>query len=366
MKRSPVLPVLIALILCPGSPLVGQTRATGEKSDNPPPQMGAADRTWVELQARLTPPAPGGKATAGDAATRALARREQAARFLQAADEARAFVEKNPGHAKTPEARRLEAKNLLQAAMAGDNSREGEAATVLQTVRGDATLPAKARLEVVALADIVRLRPLARDRVKFLAAHEKSAHGLIAEFPGEPAAYEGLLRLAESHPEDAEAIRIAGDILKMPAPDGVKTAARQLLDRQALVGKSLPALADAALGKSNLISAAEGKGTILYTWASWSPGSIAAAKNLAKNASAGVRLVGINLDQDTAAAQALAKSEGLAGEQLYDGRGLESPLAQALKLGRVGEVYVASRQGELRSVSAQRGDLTAKLGAADR
>lgn len=123
-------------------------------------------------------------------------------------------------------------------------------------------------------------------------------------------------------------------------------------------------IARAALGADNVISATHGRGIILYAWATTSPGSIAAAKNLARTAAAGVRVIGVNLDQDVAAAQARALSEGLSDDQLYDARGVESPLAQALKFTRPGEVYVASPRGELSSVSASRGDLTAKRGAA--
>lgn len=338
------------------------------QANNLPPTLtpNAADQKWAELQSLLAPPAPGGQSRAQNPEAAALARRQQADRFLRAADKAKAFGEDNAAHPQAREAHRIEAKSLLQAAMAGDASREARARELVGEVRRDQNLPAKSRLELVALAEAVRIRPLAKNRTEFLAAHEQSARSLIVEFPTEAGGYEALLRLAESHPDDAEGIRIAREIATMPAPESVKVASRTLLERQALVGQSLPDIARTALGEDNVISLARGRGIILYAWATISPGSMAAGKNLAKTAPAGLLVIGLNLDENVSAAQGRAQSEGLPGEQIYDPRGFESPLAQALKITRPGEVYVASAQGTLRSVSASRGDLAAKLGAAVR
>lgn len=341
-------------------------QAWAQAGNLPPPAPNPADQKWAELQVLLAPPAPGDSAQPQTQEAAALARRQRLDRFLRAADEAKAFQENHPDHPMAKEARRLEARSLLWAAMTGDVSREARARNLVEEVRRDQDLPAKSRLELISLAEIVRLRPLAKERVKFLAAHEQSARGLIAEFPTEARGYEALLRLAESHPDDAESLRIAREIGTIPAPEDVKFAARTLVDRQALVGQSLPDIARAALGADNIISSTHGRGIILYTWATGSSGSISAAKNMAKSTAAGARLIGVNLDHDVASAQARALSEGLSGDQLYDERGLEGPLAQALKLTRPGEVYVASPRGELSSVSATRGDLTTKLGGAVR
>lgn len=295
---------------------------------------------------------------------RAQLRRQTGERFRAAAERAKAFREQYPDSVQAAEAKQIEAKSLLNAALAGDNSQEARASSLVAEIRRDERLPAKVRMQTAALANIVSIRPMARERVKYLAAHEQAARDLIAEFPAEAGAYEGLLRLAENHPEDAEAVRIAGDVVRMAPMTKVKADARVVLDRHALVGQSLRGIVEQAIGQNSAMDATVGRGVILYTWSVLSPGSVAMAKNLAKSAPATVRLVGINLDQDVAGAQGMASDQALPGDQLYDARGLEGPLAQALKLRRAGEVYVADSRGVIRSVSAQRGDLTGKLGYA--
>lgn len=337
-----------------------------------PPLENAADPKWTELQTSLAALAPGKLPAPQNREAAEQGRRQLAAGFLRTAGMARAFSEGNPMDPRAGEARLIEARSLLQAAMAGDSpstaadpSREARVRALVDEVRRDRTMPVKTRYDLVALSEVVRLRPLLRNRVEFLKAREQSAHGLIAEFPGEAGGYEVLLQLAENHPDDAEGERVAREIGEMPAPESVKVRARCLVERQALVGRSLLEIARVALGEDNAIVSARGQGIILYTWATTSPGSISAAKFLTgRGPVAGVRLIGLNLDRDVEAARAAARNAGLPGEQICDPRGLEGPLAQALKLNRPGEVYVASPQGELRSVSASRGDLTAKLGSA--
>lgn len=353
----------VAAATLTSSVLFAQSNPPGGGASN-----GAAtgDDQWNEITTLLTPLQPSWPAGSPTAAEQEGFLRQQAGRFMLAADKAGSFASANPAHAKAGEARGAEAKALLQAAMAGNSTRAERASGLVSSLRRDDRLTAKARLELVALADIVRLRPLGRDRDRFMAAHEEALRNLIAEFPGEAGGYERLLRLAENHYDDAAAVRIARDVAQMTAPAGIREAAGVILDRHALAGQSLRTIALAALGESNPISAAQNRGIILYTWSSAAPGSFAISKDLARMAPTGALLVGVNVDADTTAAVAVAQAEKLPGEQLYDARGFESSLAQALKLRRVGEVYVADRSGIIRSVSGRRGDLTAKLGWAGR
>jgi hypothetical protein len=152
----------------------------------------------------------------------------------------------------------------------------------------------------------------------------------------------------------------------MQAPSSVKDLVQVYLDRQGLVGQSLPKIAGAALGSGNLISAAKGKPIILYSWASWNPGSIAYAKSMNKAALTGAILIGVNLDSDSVSARALVQKESLPGGQIYDERGLDGPLAGALKLTTAVHVFLTNARGEIRTVSAQRGDLTAMFVSAVR
>ncbi len=118
------------------------------------------------------------------------------------------------------------------------------------------------------------------------------------------------------------------------------------------------------MGTDNPIGAAPDRGVILYTWSASVAGSLALGRDLARVAPTGSLLVGLNVDADPAAAEAAAETGKLPGEQIYDPRGFDGPLAQALQLRRLGEVYVADRKGILRSVNARRGDLAGKIGQA--
>ena len=169
-----------------------------------------------------------------------------------------------------------------------------------------------------------------------------------------------------NHPDDAESVRIAVDLEAMPAPAAVKATAREVRERQSLVGRSLTALAEAAGGKDNPLAATGGRGVVLYAWATWSPGSIALARRLPQLVPAGVTLIGVNLDTDLAAAKSLAQGESLPGEQLYDEHGMAGPLALALKLTAAPQLYVADKTGVIRAVTADRGNISAKLAAAVR
>lgn len=365
-SASGILFALISSLAC----LAAFAQDGGTK--NPPPVLSAADQKWAELQALFIPPSQREQPAVTDAESRVRARKWQAERFLKAAEEAKAFAKDFPDSDHALEATRLEAKNILQAAMAGDVSQEGRARELLGQIRVDERLPARARLEVVALSELVRLRPLFPDREKFLPAYEQAIRNQIMEFSTEPAAYESLLRFAENLPVEADTVRVAQEIAtEMPAPESVKAAAREVLAKNALVGQPLDGLLESAIGKTpdlRLVGSGQRQtgGTVIYTWSLQSAGSMAAAKNLAKMLPANVTLLGVNVDKDEADAKAVAEKEALPGKQLYDARGYDGAVAQALKLRKLGEVYVIDTRGVIRSVSAQHGDLTAKLGYASK
>lgn len=353
--RSPPLCLLLLALLGAGH-LSAQTGAAT-----------AADKKWEELQARLKPaPAPRQSQASRIAVPAEAAREQETRRLFQVADAAIHFSAEHSSHPKAKEAGRIAARSLLQAALAGNASRVGEAKALVEEIRRDQSQPAGDRLDLSVLAEAVRLRPQAGNRREFLAAHESSARALIGEFPREPGAYRALLRAAQNHPLDSEAIRIARDLVAMNPPAEVAAEARAFLDRQALVGRSLAALAAPVAGRDNPFAETKGRGFVLYTWSVAQPASVQAGKQLAGRLPPAAVLVGINLDEDVAAARALVAAEALPGRQLYDARALAGPLAQALKLDRAGQVYVADRQGLLRSVSAHQGDLADKLGRAGR
>lgn len=335
----------------------------GAAEANPPTPIASVDEEWQELQLRKNPPRR--ETVQGASSDAVLKIREQVAtHYRRIADEAKAFADRHPADPRAAEARCLEALSLLQAAMSGDDSGQARAMALIDEVRKDVRVPKKERARAAALSDIVRLRPQIGNWKLFVAGHEASARNLIAEFPDEAVGFEALLRVAENHPEDAQAAALAREIVAMPAPAGVKTAAEELVSRHALVGQSLLAIAVATLGNDHALTGMKGRPIVLYTWSAERPGSVTRAKQLATFVPRETWLVGVNLDRDTEQARVLATKEGLPGEQIYDARGSDGPLATALKLRKPGQIYVTDSRGEIREVAAQQGNISAKLSPA--
>ncbi len=332
--------------------------AAGAPASNPAPVLSAADAKWRELQSLLAPPQ-GGEARPQNPDQQNAARRELAARFARGAAAARQFVELFPEHPRALDARRAELSGLLNAAIAGDNSQEARAQSLLAELRRDERVAGRDRVKLVMQSSVLRLRPLGRDRQRFLSEYEKTSRDILAEFPDEAAAYEGFLRFATQHPDDLHGRKLAAELLSMPAPASVKAEASQYLARFDLLGKSLSKILTEAVGVET--SKLDGI-TVVYAWASWSPGSMALAKELS-SAAGGIRLIGVNLDTDVAAAKSAASAAGLAGEQIFDERGRFAPLAQALQFDSAPLAYIADRSGAIKEVSAHRGDFAAKLAA---
>lgn len=320
------------------------------------------EREWADVKALLVSPRKEPDTQRQDPQSREKDRRDRIDRLLHAADAAKAFAEAHPEHAKATEAKQLEAKSLLRAAMAGDSSRVDRAKALIAEIRRDARLPAKERVEVVALSEFVRIRPLSTNRVQFEAEHEKTARALIAEFPSESAGYQALLQFGINTDNPSKLIALAKEIVASPtAPAEAKIAAEQVVARHALVGKSLANLASEATVEATPFELARGRPAIVYTWTSDSRSSHSLAKTLASLAGRDVLLIGVNLDTDRAAAESVAAAEKLPGSLYYDAAGADGVLARSLFLTHAPLAYVTNASGILCEVSGHRGHLMAKL-----
>lgn len=311
-------------------------------------QSGGVEQRWESLQAARTP-APNAAMGEKRGADRQAALAAEAERFVALADALREFYTEHPTAPQAGEAKRLEAQNLFFAAQAGDHSKEGRWQTLADEVRRDERLPAADRFTIAAQADYLNV---ARNRnltaLQRLEAQVQVARGHITEFPGEPGGYEALLALARSAPL-AQGRAWAGEVAAMPAPLGVKLAANRLAARFALVGQKLgPVLAEA--GYPDVLQA--GQPLIIYAWATWSEGSQVLAEHLASRFG-GAQLLGLCLDENVTAAEAVATKRNLPGRQVYDDRATEGALAQALKLGDAGWVVVVDRTGTVVTVRGQ-------------
>lgn len=288
-------------------------------------------------------------------------RAELVAHYGSLADEAKGFRDSFPDDGNVKVAKVIEAKSLLKLAFLGENSRSARTNALVTDIEKDTALPASVRYEVVALAEHILLRQTAKNPREGRVAHETSARYLIKEFPTEAGGYLTLLSAADASSSKAKVMAVAQEIEKSSAPFAAKGAARVTANRYALIGKSLADVANTALGRGNFFEAARKRKTILYTWASWSPNSIAYAKSAFAKLPKDVLVIGYNLDRDTDTAKRTAKTEKLPGEQYYDENSVGSKLSLLLSINAAPMVYVTDDNGVITEVAAQRQDLDALL-----
>lgn len=314
------------------------------------PQTDSLDAEWDSLRmAAYAQPAGDIENAKSETALKA-ALAKQALNFLRNADRAKSFYSKNPKHAKAGEARKLEVVLLIQAVQAGESSVEGRAESAALAFSTDKSLPESQRAEIAGVYGFTRLMRNRLQGDELQSALENTARSLILSFPSQPQGYESLLSIAAEAGEEKEKALLE-ELLKMPTPEAIKERARTNLERRALVGQSLEsALTDAGRADGPVDLKPGRAGTLIYTWASWSPGSAAMAKLLAGRNLGGVNVLALNLDKDLGAAQEFAQKYELPGTRLYDARGIEGALAKRLKVSSAPQVYFIDAQGVIRDV----------------
>ncbi len=346
MKKSPALVMFAVLTLLPATFLPGQSATT---SKTPASTVSPADQAWEDLRLVIFAlPDPDIEA-APDGVALSAALKRQAAKFVTNADRAKDFYTQNPKHAKAAEARKLESVLLMQAVLTGDVSNEGRMESTVQAFCEDRTVAESQRAEVAGIRGFQGALRKGRTPGGVSANTENVARSLIVSYPSQPQGYESLLTIA-SEREMAKSRALATEILGMPAPLPVKEGAQLLVERYNLVGKPLAQIlsdAGAAQARSTI---QKGRPTIIYTWASWSPGSLVLGEMLAKRDTAKANIIGLNLDEDTSASDKLAKTRKLSGSHVYDQRGAKGALAQGLKVNSAPLVYFVDEQGVIRDV----------------
>jgi len=302
------------------------------------PAAGATDPDWAAVKNL-------GRGKSGSA--------NPAADLIGDANRLRDFYTQHPDHPEAKNAKCLEGLALVRAWLAGDASQQTRRERVVAEVRGDKSVAATLRVELVGLADHVAIgkkKGLSRDAR--LLAYEQVERSLIAEFPALPNGYEGLLGLAHDSAEPRGSA-LAGELVRMTAaPAAVKAGARIVQARCALVGRSLAELTTPLVGAADPL--AKPGAVWVYSWSAASAMSLGRAKALAVNAPAAATIVGVCLDdQNLDAARARAAAEKLPGAQVYSDQGARSPLARKLVLSEPGLIYATDEAGVVRSVTAQ-------------
>ena len=361
MNKSTSLLLSATCGLLLSSALLGQVTESPKATPTPPPQMAPADVAWLDVRAAMFVRTDAPQKVPADPAARRAQQAQLAATFTQAADRAKNFYTKYPDHPKAIEARAMEVQALVSASQAGDATNEGRMNFAVEALRSDAKAPVKLKAQTVAMhAFSVAMRGR-KTRAERLAAIEHVARNLVGDYPTEPQGYESLLTVALATEDEAQARRLSDELLRGAASAAVKEGARNLAGRMDLVGKPLDVELTGADAKTATSAVKSGQGTVIYTWASWSPASIDLAAKLKKRG-VNANVVALNLDEDKAAAEALAAKESLLGTLVYDERGREGALAQRLKVRSAPQVILVDASGQIRDVRGEV-DLDKKLTA---
>lgn len=268
------------------------------------------------------------------------------------------FTRQFPADPRVNRARGLVSRSRLVVALLDGQEPSVELKTLADEARRDSDVSKEDRYEIAFLSEVASETSRGgRDRSEWLQERKRTARTLIAEFPEMNGGYALLLQVAgRSESEAAE--KLAWELIASQAAADTKAAALVLLERKALKGQTIGALASEVVGASSVFENAEGRPVIFYTWRPEDSGSIALAKELARRAPADAVIVGVNLSRDVP--RAVAAAAELPGKQLYDCRGFDSPLVVRLRLTSTPLLYLADRKGVLRSTDAQN-DLTAQI-----
>lgn len=261
------------------------------------------------------------------------------------ANRARAFYLSNSDHSKAAEARQLEVFTLIQLQEEGDEMVEDWLDQAVQDAVADQSVPERMRAKIAAARAFTKETGKATNRAQHFAAIKQVSRQLMKDYPRQPQAYEALLAMAQVS-DDRQRLAYAQEVATSEAPTRLKRTAQLMLDRQGLVGQSIGAVLGDA-GAKLLSEIPDGKPILLYSWATWGPGSIELGRMIQARR---FNAIGICLNADIEAAKKAQHSANLGGEHVYDEKGPAGQFAEILKYSTAGQIYLVDKEGVLRDV----------------
>ncbi|MBL9217165.1 MAG: hypothetical protein JNG82_01650 [Opitutaceae bacterium] len=342
---------LCSLAVCPT--LGAQLAAT----PRPSATNGLSDEEWQALAAANLVMGNSDLGRPVDRKSKKNGRELSAAQAKQVADLARVFYTKNPKHPQVTEARKIEVFALVSAVQLGDKSVETGLDRLVADLRTDGSLPGELRAQCAAAHDFTVAARGAKDQSGRLVNVEKVARDLIKEFPREAPGYEALMALCRAR-ESVKAEPLARELLVSEAPEHVKFEAGLLIQRLGLVGHSLSEIVGQD-GAELLAGLPAGEPVVVYSWATWGPGSIDLGQMIQARRFVAI---GICMDAQVEKATQAAHRAGLGGKLTYDKNGLDGVLASRLAFSAPGQIYLIDAKGVIADVRGGEG-LEAKLKA---
>jgi len=166
------------------------------------------------------------------------------------------------------------------------------------------------------------------------------------EFGDLPESYYFYASVARSA-DMVTAARMAAKLLQWPAPADARADAQEIMDRQALVGKTLNLTLTAVDGTTVDLARQAGKLTILYAWDAKSPNSLGLVSAVKKTLPADAQVIYFSPRSARQELAAMKRQLEIPGPLCYESAAGEGAVALALKLRRMPCVFVLDRAGKL-------------------
>ena len=233
-------------------------------------------------------------ASVGTSANVKVVAEQAATRSRQAAEAAKNFYTTYPTHANAPEARKIEALGELRGIKHGDAVHETKAMTLAAAFRADLRHPQPARVEVAFAMDRAELSRRVKTKEKTGRVQERIRVGdrLRAEF-GEIPEYHAYSMEVARTADLPTALRLATEtsVARSASPES-KAQAKVILERTALLGKTVNLKLDALDGPDVDLAKPNGKITVLVAWSpSVDPKKLDPLKPLARMLPSGAQVV---------------------------------------------------------------------------
>ena len=321
----------------------GNSAKAGKKTDDPP------DVQWANLLL-ATKPSPGNSVNAAKGSNEQKVQiAAQAEKSRATAARAKDFYTKNPNHPNAPEARKLEAIAEMRGVKDGDTAHLTKAVATAKAFRENAANPLSPRVEVALAMDRLALSQKIKARTVADRPEEKEnvADAVRAEF-GHTAALHDYYQEVARGADMFTAQRIATNLLQWPVDAKIRREAQSIVDRHALLGKSLAVTLPSIPGVPVDLARKTGAVTVLFAWAP--DGGREMLQSLTpwrSSLTPGVQLVYLALGGTAEEIATLQSAAPIKGRFCHQQGAAVAPTLRALKLTGLPYVYVLNRDGKL-------------------
>ena len=357
MIRCGAMVLLWAVCFVPWT-FAADEKATPDSATN---SEDAADVAWEALKKALIPPPQPTEWRITPPTKEQMADFERTNGVMAgvAADKAKDFYTKFPGHPRAQEARNLQSRLLMVAIDLGETNRQAELNGLLENRLRDPAVPGDEKFRIRSQRIAEMLMEDSTDRSATLANAEKAARELVQDFPKNEDAYSVLLAVARTFLDEENVQRareITQEVAQRSKGDAKEEAQTQLrrLDR---LGKPLELSFTDMDGNEVSLKNYAGKVVLVDFWATWCGPCVAALPELkvtyAKYHPKGFEVLGISLDKEKDILEKFLKDQAMTWPQHFDGTGWENSLVRKFEIEGIPTMWLIDKKGHLRNLAAR-------------